>query len=292
MAGSERSLAPWREPNVSPVATSRSAILTDPIIGAVSRLFAPEREPSHAPIEELVRRTGLSAGDPGLSDKPVGKEKRVRQVLSWAIENEPNKGAVLVGQLLSLLKGCGGFRPTSENYIGQDSIQTAQEVFRGEGYGLGIDGDLRPLLLDDLAGPQLTDALRAYVRRAQLGAADAALVTGTGKDLLEATAAQVLLNRFGSYPETLNFPTLLGQAFTVAGLATSATKREAGEPPIARVERAFYELGCAVNALRNKEGTGHGRPFLPSVSSSQAEAAVRAMGTISRLLLDCEQSGT
>jgi hypothetical protein len=265
--------------------------LTDPIISAVSRLFAPDREPAHSAIEELIRRTGLAAGDPGLAEKPVGKEKRVRQVLSWAIENEPKKGAVLVGQLLSLLKGSGGFRLTSENYMGQDCIETAREVFRGEGYDLGIDGDLRPLLLDDLAGAQLTDALRAYARRAQLGAADAALVTGTGKDLLEATAAQILLNRFGSYPETENFPTLLGQAFTVAGLATSATKREPGEPPRVRVERAFYELGCAVNALRNKEGTGHGHPFLPSVTTPQAEAAVRAMGTISRLLLDTERSG-
>jgi hypothetical protein len=222
----------------------------------------------------------------------VGKEKRVRQVLSWAIENEPNNGAALVAQLLSLLKGCGAFRPTSENYIGNDSIETAQAVFLGEGYDLDADGNLRPLLLDDLADPQLSEALKAYIRRAQLGAADAALVTGTGKDLLEATAAQVLLNRFGSYPETANFPTLLGQAFTILGLATSATKREQGEPPKARVERAFYELGCAVNALRNKEGTGHGRPFPPSVSTLQAEAAVRAMGTISRFLLDHEQSGT
>jgi hypothetical protein len=24
----------------------------------------------------------------------------------------------------------------------------------------------------------------------------------------------------------------------------------------------MYKLGCAINRLRNKEGTGHGRPFL------------------------------
>jgi len=35
------------------------------------------------------------------------------------------------------------------------------------------------------------------VRRAKRGAADAALVTGTGKDLLEAVAAHVLQQRYG-----------------------------------------------------------------------------------------------
>lgn len=33
----------------------------------------------------------------------------------------------------------------------------------------------------------------------------------------------------------------------------------------------MYELGCAINHLRNKQGTGHGRPWLPSVTEPQVK---------------------
>jgi len=48
----------------------------------------------------------------------------------------------------------------------------------------------------------------------------------------------------------------------------------------------LYELGCAVNNLRNKQGTGHGRPFLPTVSDNEAKAAIESMGMISEFLLN------
>jgi hypothetical protein len=51
------------------------------------------------------------------------------------------------------------------------------------------------------------------------------------------------------------------------------------------VERSLYEAGCAVNALRNKTGTGHGRPFLPSLTDDEARSAVQLIGIISGLLL-------
>lgn len=93
-----------------------------------------------------------------------------------------------------------------------------------------------------------------------------------------------MFTKFGYYPTTANFPTLLGQAFNALGLATTSDKIVIGEPYIV-VERALYELGCAVNALRNKEGTGHGRPFLSSLTSGQARSAVESMGMISEFLL-------
>jgi len=83
-------------------------------------------------------------------------------------------------------------------------------AFEAEGYELASDGELRSRLLDNLMGLQLTEALKAYIRRAKRGADDAALVTGTGKDLLEAVAAHVLQQRTGAYPTISNFPTFLG----------------------------------------------------------------------------------
>ena len=114
---------------------------------------------------------------------------------------------------------------------------------------------------------------------------DAALVTGTGKDLLEATAAHVLQELWGGCSERANFPTLLGQAFTAVGLATSEDIPRASEAPQKRVERAMYELGLAINHLRNKEGTGHGRPWLPSISDTEARMATELMGAIAEHIL-------
>lgn len=52
-----------------------------------------------------------------------------------------------------------------------------------------------------------------------------------------------------------------------------------------RFESNLYELGCAVNNLRNKQGTGHGRPFLSTVMDIEAKAAIESMGMISEFLL-------
>jgi hypothetical protein len=171
------------------------------------------------------------------------------------------------------------------NFVGEEAILDAREAFRLEGYVLSDEGELYASSLDNLAGVQMTVALEAYVRRAQRGSEDGALLVGTGKDLLEATAAHVITERYGCYSQQAHFPTLLGQAFTALGLATSQTLAQPGEAPQRRVERSLYDAGCAVNALRNKTGTGHGRPFVPSVSEDEARAAVQLIGIVSGLLL-------
>lgn len=265
------------------------APLSDAIVVAVARLVddaqSETREPSHSDIEFQINRVQLTAGDPKSQGQLVGKAKRVRGVLSWALENDPQAGGRFVASLISLIRGCGGFRESSPNFVGVQVIRDAADAFRAEGYELASDGDLRPLLLDNLSGTALSEALDAYVRRAKRGASDAALVTGTGKDLLEAVAAHVLQERWGSVPSGNNFPTLLGQTFVALGLATPQDAAQPSEPPPRRLERALYEAGCAVNHLRNKEGTGHGRPWLPSVSDSEARVAIELMGIISERLL-------
>lgn len=102
---------------------------------------------------------------------------------------------------------------------------------------------------------------------------------------MEAVAAYIIQEKWGSYSTQDNFPTLLGQAFTVLGLATTFSKKEPREPAQKRIEIALYELACSINALRNKEGTGHGRPFLPKVSEEEAKLAIESIGIISEFLL-------
>ena len=51
----------------------------------------------------------------------------------------------------------------------------------------------------------------------------------------------------------------------------------------------MYELACAINHLRNKEGTGHGRPWLPSVTEMESRMAIESMGVIAERLLNLHQ---
>jgi GNAT superfamily N-acetyltransferase len=273
--------------------TRQRGPLSDTVIVAVASLVddaGATREPSHNDLEFQIQRAGLTAADPRSQGQSVGKAKRIRAVLSWAIEHAPTKGEILVAALVSLLRARGGFRSGSPNFVGADAITDAIAAFREEGFSLSSDGDLRSASLENLSGTQLTAALASYVRRARRGSEDAALLVGTGKDLLEATAAHVLTERYGQYPAPANFPTLLGQAFTALGLSTPQSAPAPSEPPQRRLERAMYEAGCAVNALRNRQGTGHGRPWLSTVTDVEARSSVQIIGIVAEFLLSAHRS--
>jgi hypothetical protein len=225
------------------------------------------------------RRRSEGAG-PGRRESKA----RARRAL-LGIDNAPDKAEAFVAAFIGLLRGKGGFRSGSSNFAGEEAILDAKKAFRLGGYVLSDDGELYASTLDNLSGIRMTSALEAYVRRAQPGSEDGALLVGTSKDLLEATASHVITEKYGHYSHQSNFPTLLGQAFTALGLATPQTPAQPSEAPQRRVEPSLYEAGCAVNALRNKTGTGHGRPFVPFVSDDEARTAVQLIGIVSGLLL-------
>ena len=124
-----------------------SAPLSDAIILAVAKLVddaqSETREPSHSDIEFQIVQVGLSAADPKAQGQNVGKAKRVRATLSWALEQDPSAGESLVAKLISLVRARGGFRASSPNYVGEEPIHNATAVFRTEGYEFSSDGELR-----------------------------------------------------------------------------------------------------------------------------------------------------
>ncbi len=267
----------------------RSPPLTDAIAFALARMVddaqSERRDPSHSDIEFCIGKCQLSNGDPKSQGQTVGKAKRVRAVLTWATENSLENGRCLVGQLVTQIRSCGGFRADSPNFAGADAIQGLREAMASEGFVLTSDGEIQPAALDSLSGTELTEALAAYVRRAQRGSEDAALVVGTGKDLLEAIAAHVLCEIWNQRNPSHVFPMLLGQAFVALGLKTSADTPVTGDPPQHRLQRALYDAACAVNTLRNKQGTGHGHPWLPSITTEEARHATQVMGIVGDMLL-------
>jgi hypothetical protein len=218
----------------------------------------------------------------------VGKRKRVQRVLRWAIDNNPVAGRMAVSRLIEVVRGCGGFQPGSSNYSGDDPIRTCIEAFATEPTELTRDELLRSRSLLGLNGRELTAALRSYVTKAQNGYHDSVLVAGTDKDLIEATAAHVLAELYGVVPTAGDFPILLGQAFGALNLAARRPKVESGGLNGATVAMsvAIYDLGCAVNRLRNKAGSGHGRPFVTNLSSAHIRAATEAAGLVAGWMLD------
>jgi len=101
-----------------------------------------------------------------------------------------------------------------------------------------------------------------------------------------ATAAHVLVEVWNNSNPPHNFPTLLGQAYAALGFKTSQDKPQPGEPPQHGLHRAMFDAACAVNRLRNKQGTGHGHPWLPTVTPEEAQSAAQTMGIVSGMLLN------
>src|ERR1017187_9533262 len=99
--------------------------LNDGILFALARVVDDgqqenKREPSHSDIEFCVTKWQLTAGDPKTQGLTVGKAKRVRAILSWAIENDFDSGRGFVEQLTAMVRSCGGFRVDSPNFVGAD----------------------------------------------------------------------------------------------------------------------------------------------------------------------------
>lgn len=264
--------------------------LDDSIAYAIAKLVddaqAERREPSHSDIGFEIQKAGLEKFDPNKAGQsPVGKMKRVRTVLISSFEYNAEKAEKFAYGLLSSIRANGGFRKESPNYVGDNEIKNLASALKPNGILLGEEGSVTPLILEGLSADEYTEALSNYISRAKKGMDDSALIVGTSKDLMEAVAAHIIVEKFGTYSTTSNFPTLLGQAFYTLGMATSQDKKIAGEHPRKEIERNLYDLACYINRLRNKQGTGHGRPWIPDLSDDEAKEAIQLIGLISDKML-------
>lgn len=263
-------------------------MISDEVAGALARFF-DQIGPSHDDLDRLFARAGVMNADPKRgSPTPVGKMKRVRGVLYWASDNDSEAGSDLVRSLVEAVRSVGGFRPGSHNCPGGDAVIALQEAFSNVGYELDSNGVLRARVLDGLEGEDLTEALWSYVRRARSGSADGALLLGTAKDLTEATARHVLVERTGAYPTGANFQATLWQAFERLGLARPdvQTLGVSGTDPWESIEEALFLLACAVNRYRNAEGAGHGRPHPSIATTAQGRIAAESAALVAEILLE------
>lgn len=129
-------------------------------------------------------------------------------------------------------------------------LPTCQPLSTCRAGSWGLIARSSPKVLSSLTAKELTALLQACAERSRSGALESPLVAGTARALLEATAAHALVQRRGSYTETVNFPGLLGQAFTALGLATPSDPVVAGELVQRRVERTASSSTCVLALIR------------------------------------------
>lgn len=264
-------------------------------VGSIlSEFFQEGAGPSHDELDQAFTRSGLASGTQTVAGRSsqgvtVGKVKRVRRIFVYATDNNPRAGLELCRELVALLRADGAFSSALPSFGGTERIARLQSAFERIGFTLDGSGALRPLVVDNLEGTQLTTALQQYVDRLNANPDDASLQLGTGKDLDEAVARHILEQRTGSYPANSNFPFTLAQAFTLLGFAVPG-KVQLNSDPHRAVQEALFLLATSVNRLRNDAGTGHGRPSGPrrsrDLSDAEARVVARATALVAGMMLD------
>jgi len=266
-----------------------SVVLTPALASVVPRFCDHGRGPSHDELTLVIQQTGLASADPGPTSAtgPVGKMKRLRRVLTAALSDAPEEGGRLVVRLVEMVRAVGGFSSESDQYIGEDVCVAAQRAFAEIGYLLDPEGHVRPRLLDNLEGAQLTEALWVYVRRARTGVTDAALVVGTAKDISEAVARHVVVELAGSYSPTMGVPGTIFHAYHHLGLIAPDPKilEQLDPDPRLALQQAVYILACTASRYRNSAGAGHGRPSPSTADALDGRLCAEAAGLLGDLLL-------
>ena len=87
-----------------------------------------------------------------MTRRPATSASRTWLRICWAMENNLEGGETFLTRYISIIRGHGGFRSTSPNYVGAEAFRNAADAFKTEGYDLTDEGELRPMLLDNLAG--------------------------------------------------------------------------------------------------------------------------------------------
>lgn len=191
--------------------------------------------------------------------------------------------------LIAAVRAEGGFADDSPQFVGIDALTNLRRALGSIGYTVDEDGELGPVLLDNVPEADQLAVLAQYAARIRRGAVDSPLVTGTGKDLLEAAARHVLVQGGGTYDARMGFPGTLLNAYVAQGLTPPPGQLVQGQglapDPVAQLQQAVFLAAVAVNRLRNAQGTGHGRPYPPSITARQAELATQAIALATELLL-------
>lgn len=267
-------------------------LVTDELAIAIRPFFEDRRGPAMHELEEAFAILDVNHLDPeGESPRPLSKATRIERVLVRATSENNQRGWEVFAKLIELVRAHDGFRPTSADFPGTDAFTTLRSVLRRAGYDLDDAGILRATVFEGLGHEETVAGIRSVIDRARRSGDDAALVTASSKEIVEAAARCVIQSLGHAYDPKANLPTTVETAFKGLGLSVpgfdKATKQFVlGGSEWERLSQAIYVVACELGRFRNEFGLGHGRPEPSTVSTVQAGVAAEISGAVASVLLN------
>ncbi|MCV7060285.1 abortive infection family protein [Mycolicibacterium vaccae] len=226
---------------------------------------------------------GAGFGDDAPYDEQThtpNKEIRVRQAIRAAVRR-PARARLLIDSLLRDRRVGGHF---DDDSIPRDILTRAQAAFRKQGWSLSASGDLAEVSINLDTGGR--PALNEQLSRLQQANDDPALALGSAKDLLEAVAKFVLAELDWPVQQNADFGQLWYFARERLNILPQAV---AGDTPGAKhiksVLQSAWTIAEQVNALRNLQGTGHGRTLPTGVTTELARLVVKEACSVAEFTL-------
>jgi Abortive infection C-terminus len=253
------------------------------VAAAVSKFFHGGAGPSHTDLSRVLISNGYS--DDYRYEPDVGgpnKESRVVQGFASA-RRAPGRARAFVDDMLGLLRLAGLIGDVST--ANDEDEKRLRFALGRTGWYLTDDGQLRAFAGVDInTGGR--EALDEQVDRLRRSTADAALLIGTAKDLLEAVAKYVLEETEMPYSQKLDFGGLWYLARERLGIHPKQVDPDIpGFEAVRAIHQSTWSIAEQVNALRNLQGTGHGRTLPTGITEELAMLVVREACSVAEYIL-------
>lgn len=263
--------------------------ITREVGGALGQFFHAGTGPSHASLDSIFARIGLSESDPAppsvreaardRGTQSTNKEQRVNMVFGDAVRR--GRARELTEGLLERLR-------LSQTDFATDvgAVGPLRSALRRSGFTLTPDGYLEAASLSDLASQQGRPALEDQIARLRRADDDPGLMLGTAKEMLESAAKYVLEETGASVPDRTDFNALLYLArdrLSIRPEDIASTEPES--KAVKKIVGAAWTIAEQTNHLRNKQGTGHGHTLPTGISPAIAELVVREACSVVELML-------
>ena len=212
------------------------------------------------------------------------KEQRVQRTILAAVR-KPQCARPLVDGLLSTLRTRGAVVEGTPQFD-KANTEVLRRALTHQGWSLTSDGHMTPIGAIDLeTGGR--EALDDQIRRLRQNTDDPALLLGTAKELLESVAKFVLQELQVPTPsKNPGFGELWHLTRERLGILPKQVAGDVdGSKAIKAILDSAWKIVDQVNALRNLQGTGHGRTLPAGVTAEQALLVVREACSIAEFTL-------
>jgi Abortive infection C-terminus len=253
------------------------------VAAAVSKFFHGGAGPSHSEISRVLTANGYGDDYRYEAGGVAGPNKEQRVLQGFAIaRRSPARARAFVDDMLGLLRLAGLIGDVSK---ANEDEKRLRLVLSRTGWYLTDDGQLRAFAGVDInTGGR--KALDEQVERLRRSTADAALLIGTAKDLLEAVAKYVLEETEMPYSPKLDFGGLWYLARERLGIHPKQVDPDIpGFEAVRAIHQSTWSIAEQVNTLRNLQGTGHGRTLPTGITEELAMLVVREACSVAEYIL-------